>query len=87
MGTQSAVATRIEQFLRGSGKILCVVGQVGSGKLHVTQLAAKSTGFQITILDRTQGPIQYNRLGSATLEGNGLVKSVFAVCGADAETS
>ena len=77
----------IEAFLRGSGAALGVVGQPGSGKLYATELAARATGFQVTILDRSQGPVQYNRLGASTLGENGLAKSVFAVCGADAETA
>ena len=82
-----SIQGRIETFLRGSGAVLGVVGQVGSGKLHVAQLAAKVTNFQITILDRTQGPIYYGRLGASTLGDNGLTKSMFAICGADAEAS
>ena len=79
--------TRIETFLRGRGVALGIVGEPGSGKMHAAQLAAKAAGFHLSILDRTQGPIHYNRLGAQTLGDNGLAKTVFVICGADAETS
>ena len=78
---------RIETFLRGRGVALGVVGEPGSGKMHAVQLAAKAAGFHLSILDRTQGPIHYKRLGAQTLGDNGLVKTVFVISGADVETS
>ena len=78
---------RIESFLRGRGVALGVVGEPGSGKIHAAQLAAKAAAFETTILDRTQGPIHYNRLGAQTLGERGLTKTAFVICGADAETS
>ncbi len=86
IGAMNAKA-RIETFLRGRGVALGVVGEPGSGKMHAAQLAAKAAGFHLTILDRTQGPIHYNRLGALTLGDHGLAKTVFVICGADAETS
>lgn len=55
--------------------------------MHAAQLAAKAAGFHLLILDRAQGPIHYDRLGAQTLGDNGLVKTMFVLCGADEETS
>ena len=76
---------RIEAFLGGSAAVLGIVGQVGSGKLYAVELAAKATGFQTTILDRSQGTIHYSRLGTSMLGGEGLSKAITIVCGADSE--
>ena len=79
---------RVEAFLRGASPALGLVGPPGSGKLHGCQLAAGAAGFQIVVLDRSQGPIHYQRLGGASaLGGDGLAKSMTVVCCADAETS
>ena len=83
MGTQ----VRIEAFLRGSAAVLGVVGQTGSGKLRAAELAAKATGFHATVLDRTQGIVNYTRLGACALGQDGLVRTVYIVCGADCETA
>ena len=78
---------RVEAFLRGDTQTLGLVGQTGSGKLFAAELAAKAAGFQTTILDRTQGSINYNRLGACALGQSGLMRTVTIVCGADSETS
>ena len=78
---------RIEAFLGGSAAVLGLVGQTGSGKLRAVELAAKAAGFQATVLDRTQGSINYNRMGACTLGQDGLVRTVYVVCGTDCETA
>ena len=78
---------RVEEFLRGERQLLGLVGQTGSGKLHATELAAKEVGFLTTVLDRTQGNINYNRLGACALGQDGLTRTVTVVCGADYETT
>ena len=78
---------RVEAFLRGDTQTLGLVGQTGSGKLFAAELAAKAAGFQTTILDRTQGSINYNRLGACALGQSGLMRTVTIVCGADSETT
>ena len=78
---------RVEAFLRGETQTLGLVGQTGSGKLFAAELAAKAAGFQTTILDRTQGSINYNRLGACALGQSGLMRTVTIVCGADSETT
>ena len=80
-------ATKIKNSLRGRDVILGVAGEPGAGKLHAAQLACQELGFQTTILDRTQGAIQYNRLGPCALADGGLARIATIVCGADAETA
>ena len=81
------IQARIEAFLRGSASVMGLVGQTGSGKLHAAERAAKAAGFQTTVLDRTQGNINYKRLGACALGQDGLVRTVTIVCGADSETA
>ena len=81
------IQARIEAFLRGSASVMGFVGQTGSGKLHAAERAAKATGFQATVLDRTQGSINYNRMGACALGEDGLTRTVTIVCGADSETA
>ena len=78
---------RVEAFLRGETQTLGLVGQTGSGKLFAVELAAKAAGFQTTILDRTQGIINYSRLGACALGQDRLMRTVTIVCGADSETT
>ena len=51
------------------------------------ELAAKAAGYQTTILDRTQGIINYSRLGACALGQDGLTRTVTIVCTADSETA
>ena len=75
---------RVEEFLlRGKGQVLCLVGPPGSGKLYGAELAAKAAGIQATVLDRTQGNVNYNRLGACALGQDGLTRVVTIVIGAD----
>ena len=81
------IQARIEAFLRGSASVMGLVGQTGSGKLHAAERAAKAAGFQTTVLDRTQGNINYSWLGACALGQDGLTRTVTIVCGADSETA
>ena len=78
---------RVEEFLRGKGQVLVVVGLTGSGKLYGTELGAKAVGFQTAVLDRAQGTIDYSRLGACALGQDGLKRVATVVCGADCETA
>ena len=78
---------RVEDLLRGKGRVLGLVGQTGSGKLYAAELAAKAAGFQATVLDRNQGSVIYSRLGACALVQGGLIRTVTIVCGADSETT
>ena len=78
---------RVEDFLRGKGQVLGLVGPPGTGKLFGTRLAAEAVGgFSLTEMDRAQGAVNYSRLGAYVLGADGLTKSLFVVCNADAET-
>ena len=81
------IQARIEAFLRGSASVMGLVGQTGSGKLRAAERAAIAAGFQTTVLDRTQGNINYSRLGACALCQDGLTRTVTIVCGADSETA
>ena len=77
---------RVEQFLRGKGQVLGLVGHPGTGKMFGTRLASEAVGgFSLTAMDRAQGVVNYNRLGAYVLGDEGLAKSLFVVCNADAE--
>ena len=78
---------RVEEFLRGKGQVMFLAGPAGSGKLYGAELAAKAAGFQATVLDRTQGSINYSLLGACALGEDGLTRTVTIVCGADYETT
>lgn len=78
---------RVEAFLRSGGQVLGLVGPPGTGKLFGTRLAADAVGgYSLTVMDRAQGAVNYNRFGAYVLGGEGLAKSLFVVCNADSET-
>ena len=81
------VQKRVEAFLRSGGQVLGLVGGPGTGKLYGTEAAAQAVGgFCLSVLDRAQGVLNYNRLGAYVLGAEGLARSLFVVCNADAET-
>ena len=81
------VQKRVEAFLKGGGQVLGLVGPPGAGKLYGTEAGAKAVGgFCLSVMDRAQGAVNYNRLGAYVLGVEGLTKSLFVVCNADAET-
>ena len=81
------VQKRVEAFLKDGGQVLGLAGPSGTGKLYGTEAAAKAVGgFCLSVLDRAQGVVNYNRLGAYVLGAEGLARSLFVVCNADAET-
>ena len=81
------VQKRVEAFLKGGGQVLGLAGPSGAGKLYGTEAAAKAVGgFCLSVMDRAQGAVNCNRLGEYVLGAEGLVKSLFVICNADAET-
>ena len=81
------VQKRIETFLRSGGQVLGLVGPNGTRKLYGIETAAKAVGgFCLSVMDRAQGAVNYNRLGAYVLGDDGLAKSLFVVCNADFET-
>ena len=82
-GVEKAVAT----FLNNpKATCLAICGQVGGGKLYLVEKLARANGWQYEIIDRSQGSIDWSKLGQQTLGGNGLTPSLYFVCNAK-ETS
>ena len=55
--------------------------------MYGTEAAAKAVGgFCLSVMDRAKGAVNCNRLGAYVLGAEGLAKSLFVVCNADAES-
>ncbi len=76
----------VAAFLDGHAACMGLCGPVGCGKLHLVEKVARAMGWQHQIIDRSQGAINWSRLGQHTLGGNGLIPSLYIVCNAK-ETS
>ena len=81
----AAVEKGLLAFLRDP-KASCfgVCGEVGTGKLYTAKTLAEAQGWQVTVLDRSQGAIAYDRIGgNHSLGGDGLLaRPLFIICNA-----
>lgn len=79
----TAVEKALLAFLRDP-KASCfgLCGEVGSGKLYTAKAIAQAQGWQVTVLDRSLGAIDYTKFGgNHALGGNGvLARPLFIIC-------